>query len=50
MNGKAIEEGKLVLNVSKFMPPGERASSKDAFNNLFVKNLPTDFTEEQLKV
>lgn len=47
-NGMVIADHKV--HVARFKPKAERSGDEDtAFTNLYVKNLPEDFTEEKLK-
>jgi len=46
LNGKELN-GKI-LEVSIHVPQNERVKSNDGFTNLFVRNLPRDFSEEKL--
>jgi RNA recognition motif-containing protein len=55
MDGKKIDE--ITLEVTLFKSPAERGIvpgsttlPKRQFNNLFVKNIPNNFTSEDLKV
>ena len=53
MNGKEIShagaaDGVIKLTVSDFVSKSERVPKGDNYNNLFVKNLPDNFTEEEL--